>query len=355
MNILKEIKLLRGKDFLNIIPQNSNPYRLLIKEDDGITAYYFSCPIYDKNKKLIKLDWIEHEGVFYFDGSNAKIEASGNFVSMTNDFGFAEMEFDGDITLEPTFNGVAITVKENELSFLLKTDGARNLRENGSYFALMQDEFVPFVTVSGICGKTESKCYPLEITQETLKESEFKVTIKCKETIEEMLIEVNLHAPKLMFDTSVESKNPDKNNAFGGTAFIGNSEFYGEQWLYSRFDTMQLIDLNSYIVKEANFYLPKFNNSNSILASHKMTAPWCSFGSTWNSKTAFSEFLHIARKNKKYEILEVSDVMQDILRLNEPRNPGIVITGDDTNDYSVVPTGDNYLLPQILEIKLKNN
>lgn len=51
----------------------------------------------------------------------------------------------------------------------------------------------------------------------------------------------------------------------------------------------------------------------------------------------------------------MSDVIQDILRLNEPRNPGIVITGDDTNEYIVVPTGDNYLLPQILEIKLKNN
>ena len=43
-----------------------------------------------------------------------------------------------------------------------------------------------------------------------------------------------MYERKLFLDTTVESKNIDVNNAFGSIAFIGNTDIFGEQWLYSR-------------------------------------------------------------------------------------------------------------------------
>ena len=86
-----------------------------------------------------------------------------------------------------------------------------------------------------------------------------------------------------------------------------------------------------------------------------MDAPWCSFASTWNTKTAFSRLLYTARRSRRYERMDVSEILRDILRLHEPRNSGFVIKSGQEKGVSAVSTGDNYDKPQILEIKLKNN
>jgi hypothetical protein len=355
MDILQEIKKIRDEEKLDIYSNNTNPYRLLIKEKDGFSAYYFSLPIYRPDRKLIDFNWISKEGKHYHSGSNSDIEVNENTIKMSNIYGEAELILLGgsDIELLPTFNGIAVKAEGNQFNFTIKTKGNYQSRENGGYFALMKDEFVPLLTVSGIYGEKDNKYYPLEIKANKNNDL-YEITVSGLKSCNNILFEINMQTQKLMFDTTVESKNPDKNNAFGGVAFLGESEFYGEQWLYSRIDTMQLIDLNSYIVKEAKLYMRKYDKGNNVLQTYKMTAPWCSFGSTWNTKAAFSGLLHIARLNKKYVITEVTDVIKEILRLNEPRNPGVVIKGNNAG-YSVISTADNYLYPQILEIKLKNN
>ena len=133
-----------------------------------------------------------------------------------------------------------------------------------------------------------------------------------------------------------------------------NTEEYGEQWLYSRFDTTLFADLNFYRVKEATLYLPKWGGE-CRLDGYKMDAPWCSFASTWNTKAAFSRLLYTARRSRRYERMDVSEILRDILRLHEPRNSGFVIKSGQEKGVSAVSTGDNYDKPQILEIKLKNN
>ena len=353
MDILREIRRIRGEENLKIEKRNTNPYRVLVKEEDGITAYYCSVPVYSKEGKLLLPKWRKEDGRYRFQGINAEIAATEEKVILQNDYGSAEIAFADDVSIEPTFNGIAVVCGKSKTKFSLETSSERTVRESAGCFALMREEFTPFLSVNGIIGKTGGGVCPLRVNGVKRGEKAFEMTVESAAATE-ILFEVDLHAPKLVLDTTVASKLPDENNAFGGAAFLGNTEEYGEQWLYSRFDTTLFADLNFYRVKEATLYLPKWGGE-CRLDGYKMDAPWCSFASTWNTKAAFSRLLYTARRSRRYERMDVSEILRDILRLHEPRNSGFVIKSGQEKGVSAVSTGDNYDKPQILEIKLKNN
>lgn len=356
MQILDMIKRIEGIKELNIVRNNSNPYRILLK-NDTLSAYYFSVPIYrESDKKLVKLCWQKEKGKDVFYGINATVSVQENEVTLKNYYGQARITCSDEIEIEPTLNGIAVRSISGKIVFNIILDRDFSVRENEKYFALMKDEFEPFLIVNGLYAKANDKMVPLKITAIKRDNLEYELTVEgYSKGISQMLFEIDLYSGKFIFDTTVESKNPDANNAFGGVAFLGETEEYGEQWLYTRFDPIQLIDLREYQIKEANLYLPKYNDGNSFLDSHKMPISWCSFGTTWNTKNVFSEFMYVVRRSKKYEIVEVTDVVSDILRQDEPTNAGIVIKCHNTSGSTIVSTGDNYLFPQILAIKFQNN
>jgi len=354
MNIYEEIKRIGGGKELKIRENNANPYRVLVQTKEGMTAYYSSVPLYSPDKRLIIPKWRRGDGLRIFQGINAIVTATEEKVVLKNINGFAEIEFENEVSIQPTFNGILAECGEGVAKILLKTDGKRGIRENGSCFSLMQTDMIPFVTVGGIYGSDGQKKFPLTIESREIDETSFEITVFGRKTAHKLLFEINLYAEKMIFDTTVEEKNPDKNNAFGSVAFLGRTEEYGEQRLYTRFDCLQLLELNSFLVEEANLYLPKFGGENMILNANKLENPWCSFGSTWGNKIGFSDLRYRVRNKEKYEIVDVSDVIRHILRFQESRDPGIVIRGKACAGYSIVSTGDNYYRPQILEIKLKN-
>ena len=73
-----------------------------------------------------------------------------------------------------------------------------------------------------------------------------------------LLFEANLYTEKLFSDTTVESRNPGKNSAFGGAAFLGNTELCGEQWLYSRPDFSKVPEVYDKRICRAVFHMPIF-------------------------------------------------------------------------------------------------
>ena len=104
---------------------------------------------------------------------------------------------------------------------------------------MMKSEYQPFFVLSGLFGRVKGRSYPLKMEAKREKDG-FEITIAGGTDTEKLLFEMNLHVPKLIFDTTVESKNPAKNNVFGSVAFLGRTEEYGEQWLYSRIDGMRI-------------------------------------------------------------------------------------------------------------------
>ena len=340
----------REKD---ILLNDNNPYRILRKTNRDLSAYYCSLPVF-VHGHLLKPLWVKRENGCIYEGINARICVADGKAVMENENGKAEVRFGGEVELQPTYNGIVAESSENNVKVFIRADADRCVRENGSFWALMKSEYQPFFVLSGLFGRVKGRLCPLKIETKQEK-NEFEITIAGGADTEKLLFEMNLHVPKLIFDTTVESKNPTKNNVFGSVAFLGRTEEYGAQWLYLRIDGMRMSDLSGYRVENAKLYLPRLDNGVSgKLEAYKLGSVWCSFGTSWDTKVAFSEKMKGVKSWGSYEEIEISDIVRDMLRVKEARNPGFVIKSREDSNCIAVATGDSYYRPQILEIQLKN-
>ena len=279
-SVLDEISKLRKNASLTADHENSNRYRILANESDGSkTAYYFSTPIYNhRSKNLVDLKFYPEEKTIHATGSNATISINEQ-IRMENANGTCILSLSGPKTLlsdhelicgnlriYPTTNGIAIrSFFENSKSYEFTVEISKpnlDVQSNDKFFALMNEAFKPFVTVSciGTSNASGAIIAPARLTYQKITDRRYGITVFPYSTLgSSLLMEINLYEAKLFQDTTVESKHPNLNNAFGSTAFLGVSQEFGEQWLYTRPDFSKLADLSDKKILRAILHLPKFH------------------------------------------------------------------------------------------------
>lgn len=373
-SILKEIyKIRSGREFI-IDRSNCNRYRVVTREEKGVKkAYYFGVPIYNETtRKLLDMKFQKQKENYFLLGSNSNI-VLGDSISFENRYGSFCIHMSehyslknekcivyNDAEIYPTTNGVAFKVElknEKRYKFRLQTDKAfYEIRSNNKYFALMLEKFKPFFTVSCIASLKQSgeAFAPAEISYQKINDKEFEVTVFSNSNyVNQVLFEVNLQEDKLFQDTTVESKNPKQNNAFGGTAFIGNTDIFGEQWLYSRPDFSKIKDILGASIDRAILYIPILNRSNIKFSAVGLTSRFCSFGSTWNNKKSGSPKNSLSEIVSGYHKIDVTGMVTENHRLLTLCEGWILKTAVKDSGFSTISTGDSFFAPQILEITFK--
>ncbi len=370
-SVLKELELLRARRDCAVDRENANRYRILVKESDGkSTSYYFSAPIYRRNDgKLVKRIFTQKSGCYLFEGSHATV-ALAEKVKLSCDEGACLLYFPGalgtvsadcahwgKLSLTPTLCGIACRTHGTEpFSFDLEvTERTLDVRSNDKCFSLMREKFRPFVTVSAIGTLSGTKVHaPLHITYMQKAEGVFRITVSpLVPTNEGMLFEINLYENKLFGDTTVESKNADVNNAFGTTAFLGTTPFFGEMWLYSRPDLGKMPEIHEKEVQSAKLYIPLLGSAASPLHAFGISARFCSFGTTWNSKKDETRILTESQEKNGYLVLDVTRFFTDETTGLPQLTNGFIIRTKEKSGAAIIPTADSSLYPQILEIKTK--
>jgi len=230
------------------------------------------------------------------------------------------------------------------------------VRANDKYFALMSERFRPFVVFSciGTSDANGNIISPAKISYQKITDRKYTASVvPCSSLGKSILIEANLYEPKLFQDTTVESKNTKVNNAFGSIGFIGSTKEFGEQWLYSRPDFTKMSELNDKKILRAVLHLPKLNTGAVELTSSKVTARFCSFGSTWDNKITEASAFNDSLITDYYIDLNMMPVLTDKQgRLQ--RGEGFILKAKKKNSgFSVVATGDNYFSAQILEVNYR--
>ena len=343
-SIVDEIKALRKTDSFSIDNTNINRYMLVLLEDDGSrTAYCFSTPIYNINTgKMVKLCFHKNKDTYLLEGSNADIRINDE-ITLKNSVGSCRFIIPhgkismsdpglkkGDDYIYPTTNGIAYKAFCRDgcfRDFSIITDvHFMNSKDNNKYFALMTQEYEPFVTV-----------YNLSF-------------VSCSRDAEYILFEINLYERKLFLDTTVESKNIGVNNAFGSIAFIGNTDIFGEQWLYSRPAFSLISDLYEKSLNYALLHVPRYSDSDIEMNVLKAGSRFCSFGSNWSNKIPAADFITKAIENMGYIDIDISGLLIDSQKKRLIQDNGFVVNTSARNRFSVLSTGDNYYNPQILEI-----
>ena len=374
-SIITEIGLLRGSRNFTPDYKNSNRYCLIVREQDNSrTVYCFGAPIYNNDtRKLVSLSFEETPYGFYHVGSNAEIRVSEHEITMKSSEGILRIHgifkcrlCDGKLLfpggeITPTLNGIAVKkalVKENAITLKLTTDiPFMETRANSKYFAFMSEKFRPFATLSaiGVLGAGGNLTAPIQVKNQKLDSKNYSVTLSLFSQIKNPVwFEINLYEPKLFQDTTVESKNPKENNAFGGVAFIGETEAFGESWLYTRPDFTKL---SYFLEKKARYiklHLPVYNTERVSLSAYHTTSRFCSFGSNWNNKIELSKKMIDTAVGNQYQTLDLTDSMINPKNHSLRMTDGFILRTKEQKKLAVVSTGDSYVNPQILEINYFN-
>lgn len=371
-SVLEEVTKLRGGRPATVDRTNTNRYRLLLSEADGSkTAYYFSTPIYRaRDGKLVNLGFEKKGKTAVHEGSNATVtlaekikltNAEGRcLVSLPGTLGEVKDEYAkwGGGVLYPTMNGFACKTKSKRgFTFELEaTDKNLAIRSNDKYFALMREKFRPFVVVSciGTVNEDGNLVIPARITYQKTEDDTYLITIQPWKWHdgEDVLFEINLYENKLLQDTTVESGNSYSNNAFGTTAYLGNTTFYGEQWLYARPDIGRMPELRSACMESAVLHMPLHAPSDLPLRAFGIAARFCSFGANWQNKVHSTPDYTDAHTGTEHVDLDVTPFFADSgTGYLKPTNGWIVKPMIKNGHFAALSTADSCLAPLILAVK----
>lgn len=372
-SVLSEIQTLRGGAAPIIDHSNSNRYCVIGMETDGSkTVYCFGVPIYnDRSKKLVNLSFYENGRRWSAWGSGASVSITGE-IFMEDEYGHCKIRLPGEVThvsekgarygnaeILPTLNGILVKVPRMAYQpfdvSLFSGQPFMPVRANDRCLSMMREEFKPHVTVSciGVLDSAGQMIAPCGLEYQRNSDQEYAITVRHTSPYgATLLFEINLHADKLFQDTTVESLHPDVNNAFGGTAFIGNTAAYGEQWLYARPDFSKLPELYDKQIRGAILHLPHFGGYGSLVA-YGLSARFCSFGSTWDNKVQAAEEMTDAVSSGVYQSLDITDLITDSTHFLKHSEGLILKPKIKGGGFSAVSTGDSFFAPQILEVNFR--
>lgn len=372
---IDEVNKLRVGKGCAINFQNTNRHRIVVNEEDGSkTAYYFGVPIYNADtRKMVCLRFQKGENVWHLEGANTRITISREIV-IDGPFGNCKVLLPGDITGEsetvlrsgkceifPTINGLAFKVpcveaQSTEIS-LMPFRPYNSIQSNDRCFSLMHDEFKPLITVSciGTLDQEGRLVGPCGVNYTKKDSNEYILRFESKALVGKfMLYEINYYEEKLFQDTTVESRHTKLNNVFGGSAYIGNTEAYGEQWLYTRPNFTKMSDMLDRWINRAIFHVPQFTNCNIELSAYRVANRFCSFGSTWDNKVAESERISVSHVNNRYLSMDITNLLTDAQTHTLTRSEGLIIrTKLKGSGFTTIATGDCFYSPQVLEINFR--
>lgn len=375
-SILSEIKKIRQENELVLDLKNTNRHRVVVCNDDGTkSAYCFSAPIYnEKTLKAVDLKFNKSGNKITAMGSNMQMDITDK-LQIKNRDGVCDILFNTPLfynneksllcgkndTVYLTTNGIVYIAdinEKNELKFEIETSKEYvNILENSGCFSLMKEKYIPYLIIScmGCLNEHEKVIAPSEIKCTRINKKRWSIRIKpCVADCNYLKFEINLYEQKIFQDTTVESFHPSKRNAFGNVAYIGNTDWFGKQWLYIRPELTRSIDL---INKRTNYVLlrlPRLNDVKMPINAYRTMKRFCSFGSRWEKKVPASEYICDLLYEKDYVKLDITNLV-----LSEEKNKismidGIIIRADTADmNFVALATGDNYNTPPILEINYK--
>lgn len=369
---LDTISNLRNSKNMNIDEENENRFCVTVNEKDGSkTRYYFSTPIYNKfSNNIVDNEFTSVENGFIAVGSNSIIKVFDSIQLEGND-GFAKILLDKKVTSSTptelslendriilTTNGilyVADITNKNNFSFDIIVDNPLlSMRSNNQSLVLLKDGFIPFLSIACI-GSSEEYNYitePALIENQKTTDTKYNITISPYNSHNKFLFfEINLYEHKAIQDTTVESASPQKNNVYGGVSFVGKSNAFGEQWLYSKIDLYILKEISNKNIKKATWHIPKYNNDFTEVGVFELQSRFCSFGSNWENKNEDSTFLGSAVDNGNYIDIDITKMLINAQNNEFLLSEGIILKPRRIqNEYTIISTGDNYFRPQLIEV-----
>ena len=100
--------------------------------------------------------------------------------------------------------------------------------------------------------------------------------------------------------------------------------------------------------------MPKFNQSKVELSAYKVSARFCSFGSTWDNKIPGETPVSDSSSKSGYQRLDFTSLLVDSRTKTITKSEGLILKPKIKGlGFSAIATGDSYLAPQIMEVNFR--
>ena len=372
LSVTNTIRSISGERIADVVKKNRY---CMVHKDFPNKLYCFSTPVFRKDNGNMVGEYFTYKDQCYtFRGSDGLIRIFRDAIHFIRNSEIVKLYFSKaqefvlssggkvlrskDLMICPTFNGLVVKALFggcSQISFKVNTEAKTTLQNNSKYLALMKSEFEPLFTLNAMYAEDKygRTFYNASLSVNKNSDATYQLTIDSKAEAYRVVYEMNLYEPKLLQDTTVESRRPQENNVYGSTAFLGKSPDCDAQFLYSRIDMSKIAGIEKSAIEGIKLYVPYYMISESQFRLEAPVKRFCSFGSNWNNRIPSTD-LHI-QSNIKNEYL-VFDLSSYLLSPNGKikANEGIVIrSGSAEERFSIIATADNYFSPQILEIQSK--
>ncbi len=370
--ITERIRDIRNEEQMVFDLTDTDNYRVVVKENNkSCTAYYFSVPVYNKRTgRMLDLKFRKSGGKTIYVGSGCSVEFCSDGICFNNGSDSVMLGLSAEKILFsedkllcknteilPTINGLAFFTKTDDtkrVRFNVKSEKYNDIRANNKYFAIMASKFQSLLTVSCIGSFDNSGGIVAPAIIHYCKNSTNTYDITLYSTGENSVgvaYEINMHERKMFQDTTVESGNPDNNNVFGSVAFIGNSQAFGQQWLYWKIDNDLMKDISTNKILNAKLHIPALGHNKEKLTAYRVASRFCSYGSNWSNKIKTGLLLGETESRSEYISLDITPLIRNEKTHQLLSSNGMILKPKGMNNsFNVISTGDSFYKPQILEI-----
>lgn len=372
VNPFEMIASLSNDRVLKQYRNETNRYCIYTEGEQGKELFYFATPILQVNSyEPVNRKFVESDQGFCFFGSNCEVVVTQHQLTMIQNerelsLGF-QMPIAWDlkngclvseyITLCPSYNGILAQGELEKMKFKISVKFLyEKLRVSQSCVCFMESKFQPIAIFSGLYAQGECcNCVPLCVLYHEDGVSNGTLSFASSSKFcSKGTFEVNFYEPKLIQDTPVSAKFPSENNAFGPIAFLGKSDFYGNQWLYFRLDLGKMIEIQNKIVSEIKLYLPCWNKTNLHSELFELSNRFCSFGSSWNNRVELGKKNSVTEVDGEYLCLDLTQTYTTHGQVIASGGNVLLVPQVRAGEYEILSTGDCYSAPPILRVKYTN-
>lgn len=371
--VLENLCRLRSENLFNAFSDNTNRHKIVVKDGEGTTAYYFSAPFRSEEDEIVIAEFHDKDRAQFMYGTSCSVTVK-DIIKIRNEN--TEVNIDipkshewyrvgrdilcGNTRISPTLNGISIRSPiacGDSVDVIVTTENMfGELKCNSKYFAFMEQKFVPSFTVSPIGVRSGDRIGALLLSVYPGKAAgEYRLSFSAPDIGGEMCAEFNMYEQKLIQDTTVESARPNENNAYGTTAFVGHSDTFGAQQLYLKFNYPMIDDFGREPISSIKLYLPVLGGDMPTLEALHMDSRFCSFGSVWNKRIKPSEKRLPVKYHNGFCCIDLSNAMIDAFGRLKFSNGFHLRTYGDAIGYCALATGDSHLFPSIFEVRWTEN
>lgn len=340
MSYEKLNEMLGGIAGMRVSMSPTNPYRIIGEKKDCYGVLYSSLPILDSQTGEPMTERMEFNLNNMYKGIQTELKLNSTSFELL--YENETLIFDREKG-EKIFPSISGFYKEGcgKLEITFRTQKRYYLVNMGDYCMMFNHSDRMLFSITGYEEKQKKRLY-----FETMSDGTYHKVVLFASFEEKCVLSFNAYLPKLLFDTPIDEKIPERNNVYGEIAYLGN----GGQRLQTRFDLQYFNDLYTHDIISAKLYVPRINGKGKLEFGFLLYM-WCSFTTSWNSREEPTEWFSAEETRDGY-VIELADYFRDIFTHKYDVTPGLVLRSID-DEFIQIPTGDNYMYPIYLKLKLK--